>query len=297
MRVLFSSTFIVIISLFFFITPALAANSQTYEVGTSNLHVRSSPSLDGTIIGKLQPGDQVKVFKEYFGWSQTYYGGEIAWVASQYLFEKEENATTQKNPELNNITDNPSELSPKNNLSLEGYNITIDPGHGGKDPGAIGINGIFEKDVVMSVTDNLVNLLQQSGANVILTRDSDYFVSLQDRVHISNAYNTHAFISLHYNAYPLIDVNGIETHYYGGKDSHVLANEIQSVFKQNISLENRGVKQSNFYVLRENNHPSVLIELGFITNPNDLSHIQTQNFENNVANSIVKGVKGYLSKY
>ncbi|GGJ76200.1 SH3 domain-containing protein [Virgibacillus salexigens] len=151
MRVLFSSATIAIISLFLF-TPfapsVFAEKVKIYEAGTSNLNVRSSPSHDAPIIGKLQIGDQVRVFQKSFGWVQTYYGGKKAWVASQYLFQPDSKtkaiaqvaSSTQKSikKEQNKKTETISRNNFDNNKgqatkngSLKGYNIVIDPGHGG----------------------------------------------------------------------------------------------------------------------------------------------------------------------
>lgn len=284
------------ISLLFIIPTVYADNGETYEVGveTSNLNVRSSPSLDAPIIGKLQSGDQVRVLQESFGWAQTYYDGKVAWVAKHYLFKLENKAFISKGSEQNIKTDNV--LKHQRKQSLEGYNIVVDPGHGGADPGAVGIHGNLEKNIVMGAVEEIVSILQESGANVILTRNSDYFVSLPNRVHISNSYNTHAFISLHFNAYPIMDINGVETHYYSGTENYALASALQSSLEQNTPLASRGIKQSDFYVLRENNAPSALLELGFITNPSDLATIKTKEYQNNIAKSIVDGLNLYLKQ-
>ncbi|WP_309228232.1 N-acetylmuramoyl-L-alanine amidase [Virgibacillus saliphilus] len=294
MRVLFSSIIIATISFLFIIPTIDADNGEIYEVGTSNsnLNVRSSPSLNAPVIGELQSGDQINVLQESFGWAQTYYDGKEAWVALHYLNK----ASISKGSEQNSKTDNVLEHQKEDNQSLEGYNIVIDPGHGGSDPGAEAVNGKFEKDIIMSTVDEIVSILQESGANVILTRNSDYFVSLPNRVYISNSYNTHAFISLHFNSHPVMDVNGVETHYYSGAKSDALANAMQSSLEQNTPLASRGIKQSDLYVLRESNAPSVLLELGFITNPSDLSAIKTKEYQNNIAKGVLDGLHLYLNQ-
>ncbi|WP_099159227.1 N-acetylmuramoyl-L-alanine amidase [Virgibacillus ndiopensis] len=346
--------------LFIFIPTVHAEKGQIYEVGTQSLNVRSAPSHSAKIIGNLDEGDHVVVFQESFGWVQTYYDGQEAWVASQYLFpaSKRTQVNTASNQKEITITENevqirtgpgtsykvigstskgdtfnlletkndwhkvtlnddstgwiaawltstytgsnPSETSNKQQVagvtssSLEGYNIVIDPGHGGKDSGAIGIDGIFEKDLIMMTADNIAQQLRAAGATVILTRTDDYFVPLDERVQISNAYNTDAFISIHFNAFPLIPIQGISTHYYSYGASQDLARDIQASVTQGINMQNRGIMQSNYHVLRENSDAAVLIELGFITNPHDLSMIQTTDYQNNVAEGIVDGLKNYF---
>ncbi|GAA0606808.1 hypothetical protein GCM10009001_25080 [Virgibacillus siamensis] len=367
--------------LFFVFIPAVHADSgKTYEVGANNLNVRTAPSHSAQIIGKLNDGDRVVVFQKAFGWVQTYYDGQKAWVASQFLYPADDQTSTDSGSETisnstpekitvtatevrirtgpgtshqiigytskgdtynlvkstNNwnkvvlgdgssgwiagwLTDygNGSGESSKNNTtnsnsndnndsqpessnpadgSLQGYNIVLDPGHGGKDPGALGIGGTFEKNVIMNTVDNIANKLRSAGATVILTRDSDYFLSLEERVQLSNAYSTDAFISLHYNAYPMMGINGVSTHFYEGGADRQLAASIQSSLGQNISLYNRGIIQSDYHVLRENSDLAVLLELGFITNPNDLATARTNAYQNNVGDGIVQGLLNYFNE-
>ncbi|WP_174615059.1 N-acetylmuramoyl-L-alanine amidase [Virgibacillus ihumii] len=367
--------------LFFIFIPAVHADSgKTYEVGANNLNVRTAPSHSAQVIGQLNDGDRVVVFQKAFGWVQTYYGGQEAWVASQFLYPANgqsnansgsatvSNSTPEKitvtatevrirtgpgtnhdiigytsngdtynlvkstnnwnkvvlgdgssgwiagwltdhsngnSPAPKNDTNNSNSTSnndtePKSsnpaNGSLEGYNIVLDPGHGGKDPGAIGIGGVFEKNVIMNTVDNVARELRAAGATVILTRDNDYFLSLEERVDLSNAYNTHAFISLHYNAYPILGINGFSTHFYAGGKNRQLATDIQSGLRQNTSLYSRGIMQSDYHVLRENSDLAVLVELGFITNPNDLATARTNAYQNNAADGIVQGLLNYFNE-
>lgn len=289
----------------------LTSKDKVFAAGTSNLNVRSGPSHDAPIIGQLQNGDKVRVYKEFFGWVQTYYDGQEAWVASQYLFEVNETNQTQvskktskkntENTQAEKVESTKKDEQKKREAntastgSLQGYNIVIDPGHGGKDPGSLGVNGVFEKDIIMRTADHVEQKLRQAGATVILTRNSDYYISLNERVRLSNLYHTHAFISLHYNAHPLMRMNGIETYYHLGEKNRDLASNIQGSLEQNVSLQGRGIKESNFYVLRKNRFPSVLVELGFITNPGDLSMAQSEDYQNTVANSIVEGLMNYFN--
>ncbi|MBO0993701.1 N-acetylmuramoyl-L-alanine amidase [Bacillus sp. SD088] len=359
MRILYSSIVITLLSLGLMISSALAEDIETYEVGSSNLNVRSSPSHSAPIIGELQKGDQIRVFEENaFGWVKTYFGGEEAWVASQYLSKQSNTTATTGQEEQVTIIDNdvrvrtgPStdygiikqvsknstypivnqsndwvevklddgstgwiamwltdmsgETAPvstpiveqsKNTSSLSGYNIVIDPGHGGVDPGSIGLNNVFEKDMTMTTANVVAQKLRDAGATVIMTRDNDYFVSLENRTQISRDYNTHVFISLHYNAHSAHNVGGIETHYYTGGNSYKLAKEVQAELESSTPLRGRGIQQSAFQVIRENNAPSILVELGFITNPNELAFIQTQEYQNNVANGIVEGIRHYFAQ-
>ncbi|WP_404456173.1 N-acetylmuramoyl-L-alanine amidase [Virgibacillus necropolis] len=349
-----------VLLLSFIIAPTVDAHSgKTYEVGTSSLNVRNAPSNDAKIMGQLIPGDQVVVFKELYGWAQTYYGGTEAWVASQYLYpleDAEQPTTTSAKEKVTvnadgvHVRSGPStdysiigytttgdtytkietsndwhkvilqdgstgwiaawltdtytpvastektqaQHEPEQNAngSLDGLNIVLDPGHGGKDPGAIGFNGVLEKDLTLSTTKIVASYLRDAGATVKVTRLSDQYLSLEERVQFSSLFQTNAFISLHYNAYPIMTVNGIGTYYYANGQG--LASSIQNAIGQQVALNDRGIHYGNYHVLRENRDLAVLVELGFITNPNDLFTIQTSEYQNNVAQAITTGVKNYF---
>lgn len=345
---------------FIFVTASFAESQQAYEVGTTNLNVRNAPSHDAEVVGHLQPGERVEAFREQHGWVQTYYEGEVVWVASQYLSPvRGDDATsaTHTNEEevqvtasgvnirsgpgtensiigaatsgdtyqliessgdwvkvllssghegwiaanLTNQTQGSEAVEQTSNVSnangsLAGYNIVLDPGHGGKDPGSIGFNGVYEKDLINSTTDKVASYLRETGANVILTRKSDAYVSLDDRILISNTYQTDAFVSIHYNAFPVPIVRGTSTYYYAGGEDKSLAHHIQSSLTAMNSVYDRGIRQGDYKVLRENSDLAVLIELGFITNPDELQSMQTSEFQNEAAEAITNGLINYFSQ-
>lgn len=196
------------------------------------------------------------------------------WVAAKYLSPVDE-----------------TEVFFPNGL-LSGYTIVIDPGHGGKDPGAIGHNGVLEKDLILVTAKKIAEKLREAGAKVILTRTDDYFVSLNDRVKISNSHDTDVFISIHFNAFSVGYVGGINTYYY--RDGRGLAHKIQATLANELPLKNRGVIQHDYRVLRDNQPPAILIELGFITNTKELSTLQSTNFQDEVARSITIGLIEYF---
>ncbi|PWU67335.1 N-acetylmuramoyl-L-alanine amidase [Gracilibacillus dipsosauri] len=358
-RSIFITTTIIFLLLILFPT-MISANEKTYDVGTTNLLIRSGPSIESEVLGKLNPGDQVKVFDESNGWYQTYYNGKEAWVASQFLFQGKQKSVTSPSSESVSISatgvrirsgpgtsysiigfttlgetfsvldknndwikvslpngnigwiaswltnQQASEAIPKarsnksiqepsksisGNASLSGYNIILDPGHGGNDSGAIGVGNVYEKDMVMEVVDDITNRLKQEGATVLLTRSNDTRIELPKRVAISHAYQTHAFISLHFNASPIISANGISTHYYSNQN---LAYQVQNAIAQHLNLSDRGIRQDSFYVLRNNQNPAILIEMGFITNPSDLLKIQSKDYQSSIAEAITQGLISYF---
>src|SRR5699024_3350312 len=211
--------------------------------------------------------------------------GSNAWVARLLTNEKSNETGSNNNNEPSNHSID----------SLAGYNIMLDPGHGGKDPGAIGMNGVQEKDLTLSTANSIAQRLRDAGATVLMTRTSDSSLSLEDRVNMSESYWTDAFISIHYNAFPLHTSNGISTHYYSSGADYQLAQNIQNALNKHTNLLNRGVQQDDFYVLRENEDVSVLVELGFLTNSNDQTVILGKNYSETVANAIQEGLIDYFN--
>jgi N-acetylmuramoyl-L-alanine amidase len=161
--------------------------------------------------------------------------------------------------------------------------IVIDPGHGGKDSGAVGINGIQEKDIVLKIAKQIIELNETAFKDkfeIYLTRYKDTLISLGDRTKLAKSLNTDVFISLHCNHSDNPNARGIEVYVSKkqGKysnESILLAYKIQKVLKKNIGFESRGVKFANFQVLRENNDyfPSVLLEFGFLSNWDESAYL------------------------
>jgi N-acetylmuramoyl-L-alanine amidase len=167
--------------------------------------------------------------------------------------------------------------------------IIIDPGHGGKDSGAIGINGIQEKDIVLDIASEILclNKKLETPLNIYLTRYIDTLISLSDRTKLVKALNADVFISLHCNHSDNPNARGIEvfvantTSQYS-KDAAWLAFQLQAVFRKKLGFESRGVKFANFQVLRDTIDycPSVLLELGFLSNRDENEYYQNSaNFQ------------------
>ncbi|MEM8639517.1 MAG: N-acetylmuramoyl-L-alanine amidase [Cyanobacteria bacterium P01_G01_bin.54] len=174
--------------------------------------------------------------------------------------------------------------------------VVIDPGHGGRDPGAIGIGGLREKDVVLPISLEISRTLQQQGVRVIMTRSDDRYVTLAGRTQIANRARADVFVSIHANAISLSrpDVNGVETYYYtsGGR----LAQTIHQSILSNVSIGNRGVKRARFYVLRHSSMPAVLVEVGFVTGRADAPRLANSSFRSQMAQAIARGILLYLQQ-
>ncbi|MEH1852294.1 MAG: N-acetylmuramoyl-L-alanine amidase [Nostoc sp.] len=175
--------------------------------------------------------------------------------------------------------------------------VIIDPGHGGKDSGALGIGGAREKDVILPIGKRLAEILQQHGIQVIMTRDSDYFVTLPGRVQLAERANADVFVSIHANSAGASrpDVNGLEVYYYdSGLD---LARVVRSSILQSIgTLKDRGVRRARFYVLRKSSMPSILVETGYMTGREDMARLRTSAYQNQMAEAIARGVLQYLKR-
>ena len=177
--------------------------------------------------------------------------------------------------------------------------VIIDPGHGGPDPGAIGIGGIRETDVVLDVSKIVKQLLSEKGVKVRLTRNSEIDLDLPPRVLYANEMGADIFVSIHANASrgKRKDINGLETFYYRGWRGRLLAKRIQKyILKVSPGSPDRGVKQGRFYVIKNTRMPAVLVEIGFLTGRLDSRRLEKSIHRKRIAYAIAKGILEYLSK-
>ncbi len=184
--------------------------------------------------------------------------------------------------------------------------VVLDAGHGGKDPGAIGDN-LNEKDVNLAVVLKVGELLKAKGIRVVYTRKDDIFVELDDRPSIANMYNASLFVSIHCNSNINSTPSGTETYcYYPVSDPQLymqkderynLALRIQQAMVDELGLNDRGVKQANFEVLRETDMPSALVEMAFISNPTEEALLAQSSFKNRAAEAIADAIADYMKSY
>jgi len=179
------------------------------------------------------------------------------------------------------------------------FEVVIDPGHGGPDPGAIGIGGIRETDVVLEISKKVKNLLSEKGVKVSLTRTNDVDLDLPPRVSIANNTDADIFVSIHANASrgKRRDINGLETFYYRGWRGRLLAKGIQKqILRVSPGSPDRGVKQGRFYVIKNTRMPAVLVEIGFLTGRLDARRLEKITHRKRLAYAIAKGILEYLYK-
>ncbi|NJO75052.1 MAG: N-acetylmuramoyl-L-alanine amidase [Leptolyngbyaceae cyanobacterium RM1_406_9] len=189
-----------------------------------------------------------------------------------------------------NLPRTPPSGSSSGQVPRERIVVVIDPGHGGRDPGAIGIGGLREKDVVLSISRQVADLLEREGIQVVMTRADDRALELSTRVQMAQRANANYFVSIHANALNMSrpDVNGVETFYH--RSGRELAQSIQNSIMQSVNMNNRGVKQANFYVLRNTSMPSVLVEVGFVTGRDDAAKLRDAGFQTTMAGAIARGI-------
>ena len=179
---------------------------------------------------------------------------------------------------------------------IEHAKIVIDPGHGGDDPGAVvTFSEKHEADHTLTTALLLKKELENLGATVILTRESDKSVSLENRAQLSNREKANAFISLHFDSGPNSNASGT-TGYYFTSTSENLAQTVNKYIARNLTLKSQGTKFQNFLVLRENKQPSILLELGYLNNPDDNKLIESTEYQENIAKSIASALKEYFQQ-
>ena len=179
-------------------------------------------------------------------------------------------------------------------LSDEKYvDVVIDAGHGGMDPGAKK-GDVNEKDIVLTLCKNIKTQLEKNGSNVLLSRQTDTFVSLDDRVALVNSSNAKILISIHMNTSKNSLDNGITTYYQDNEESKKIAKNIHDELnKNNLFFDNGVHKASNFKIL-QSTVPSILINLGYLSNVKDLKKMNTIEGQNDIAHSISKAINNYL---
>ena len=189
--------------------------------------------------------------------------------------------------------------------SLLGKVIYIDPGHGGRDSGAIS-NTFLEKDMNLILSQKLASALVVKGAVVYLTRDGDYDLSnstinkkrndLYNRVMLINKSNCDMYISIHLNSSPSSKWNGIQLFYSGVlKENRIIAETITDSMKENMSNIREYKEENGYYMYSKIKVPGILVEAGFISNANDNYKIRQEDYQNILINNIVYGIEKYFN--
>ncbi len=200
--------------------------------------------------------------------------------------------TDRNDPVMNPLNENKTASHP----SGTPFKVVIDPGHGGKDRGATGASGNFEKEFTLQLARKVEELAKQEPRiQVYMTRTDDRFISSVDRERpkFANDLDADLFISIHGNTYEDPGVSGTETYYYH-KNSLSLADIMQRQVVQASGFRDRGAKKQDYFVLKDTDMPAVLIETGYATNPQEEKAMLTEEVQSRIAASILEGIKEYL---
>ncbi|MCX7779326.1 MAG: N-acetylmuramoyl-L-alanine amidase [Negativicutes bacterium] len=186
--------------------------------------------------------------------------------------------------------------------ALRGKTIVVDPGHGGSNPGAVA-NSIREADNNLAVAQKVRDKLVQAGAKVVMTRTSDRTVApegsslgheLQARLDIAAANNADIFVSIHSNSNPDPSIAGAMTFFPSGK-SQKLALDVQTSLIKETGAQDKGVAPATFYVLRNATMPSILVEMGFVSNAAEAARLASDSYRNQIAQGIFSGIVRYFN--
>lgn len=189
-------------------------------------------------------------------------------------------------------------LNLDNDKSKKKIKILIDPGHGGNDVGSKGVNGTLEKNISLEIAKKVAgNLSQYEDLVVVLTRTEDTYASLDERTKIANEQGVDMVVSIHLNSESGgRSASGTETYYQANniEGSEQLAKSIQDTICLYLNARNRGIYPSNLEILRETEMPTVLVEAGFITNKEEEKKLNSEAYQNQMAEGIAQGILRYI---
>ncbi len=174
--------------------------------------------------------------------------------------------------------------------------IFLDPGHGGTNPGAIGINGLNESEVTLDVALRTGRLLQAEGYTVNFSRTTDVNVSLSERARLANEWGADYFVSIHCNSNVNPIYKGTETFFYReGSVAEDFALVVNNALVEEIGTRNLGIFSANFAVLRLTRMPAILVELAFLSNPEEADLLATDSFRQKCAIGLSRGIIDFTS--
>ncbi len=187
----------------------------------------------------------------------------------------------------------PEEDEPESYKQYPGISIVIDPGHGGNDGGTTSPDGtIIEKEINLNVSNKVASLLEKHGINVIMTRESDDYMSLEERAYFSSHQTANLFVSLHCNFFEGDEsIDGLEAFYCKkDEDSRIFAESIVEAVSKQETMELRGATENNYYVTRHAGMDAILIEMGFLSNPTECAKLGSDEYQELLAKTIVEGI-------
>lgn len=259
-----------------------SSTDKEITIVSNGTNIREQPTTSSASVLRVDAGQQFEIVSEIGEWYEILLPNkEHAYVAKWVVSTNEAKvSTTAKEPRVLG--------------TLQGITIAIDAGHGGNDRGTTGARGTDEKNLTLPTAELLARKLKSAGANVYLTRESDAYVSLRKRVALSHQHQADAFLSIHYDATIDSSVSGFTT-YYATKSQEKLASAVNNGLSATLSIRNRGAQPGDYFVLRENRQNAILIELGFLSNPNEENILKTENFREQATHGIYNGLLDYFN--
>ncbi|WP_342505279.1 N-acetylmuramoyl-L-alanine amidase [Sporosarcina sp. FSL K6-2383] len=260
-------------------------DSGTVTILSNGTNIRAGATTSSEIVTRANSGEKFTIVKKEDDWYEIALpAGESAFIAKWVVSTGDESVTGET------ITEQKTE---RVTGTLKGLTIVVDAGHGGNDRGTTGARGTDEKDITLLTSELLAAKLTAAGANVVMTREADTYVSLRKRVAVSSQVNADAFVSIHYDANPDPSVAGFTT-YYTQPRQKALASSVNNGLASSVSLRNRGAQPGDFLVLRENRQNAILIELGFLSNATEERKMTTDMFREQATHGIYKGLLNYF---
>ena len=195
-------------------------------------------------------------------------------------------------------------------VTTDQFTVVLDAGHGGFDPGKVGINGVLEKDINLSITMKVKALLEEKGCKVYVTRDADVGLypagatnkksaDMRKRVELITEQKPDIAVSIHQNSFPQENCKGAQVFYYvNSVEGKKLAEIIQEQLKVILADGNKRVAKSNdtYYMLKKSNCPLVIVECGFLSNSQEAQLLTENEYQDKVADAIHNGIMQYLEK-
>jgi len=256
----------------------ILATHNTAVVNIANVNIRKGPGMSYNVTDSTTKGTKVHIMRRKNNWLYVRYADhKFGWIASWLVNEK--------NSQLHQTT------------KISEATIVLDPGHGGSDSGALSSQDKMEKTYTLRVAKVVAKRLRAAGAHVVMTRDSDKYVGLSARPALANKLHADAFISFHFDSSPENNQgSGITTYYYHKSTSFGLAKALSSNVSA-LPIKSKGVEFGDFLVIRDNQVPAVLMELGYINDDTDFKTISSQRYPNEVAHAVYAGLSSYFANH
>jgi N-acetylmuramoyl-L-alanine amidase len=279
-------------------------NSGRYEVRLSparlgrGVNVPALPSGGSLLQARVTEADDQTVVVSLFPRSGTQFSGITTQGSNVLALGFGRSTSASNSPRLpsnpSQTPRNPSPSAPLPTIQDGRVVVAVDAGHGGRDPGAVGIGNIQEADVVLDISQKVASILEQQGVQVVMTRTSDVEIDLQPRVDTAEQANATLFVSIHANAIDMSrpDVNGTSVYYYSS--GQALAQTVQDSVVESLGMQDRGIHSARFYVLRKTSMPSILVETAFVTGADDAKKLADSGWRSQMATAIANGVLQYL---